>query len=514
MSIDSSAANKRIAKNTLFLYLRTLVYLCVNLYTIRLLWRVLGVDNYGIYNVVGGIVFMFAFLNNAMVASSQRFLSFELGRGNKERLQRTFSVSVTVHVLLALIVLVLAETLGLWFLNYKMNIPPGRMGAANWVYQCSIAAFLLTVISVPYNACIVAHEHMKVFGYFGILEVILKLVIVLVVAALPLDRLITYSILVVAVSVVMRLIYGIYCSRHFEECHLIKFHDKSLMKEMFAFGGWSFLGNMGFSVRDQGANILINLFFNVAVNAAKGISNQIGTVINSFASNFTMAMNPQITKRYAMGEMDAMMSLLIKGCKFSLLLMSTVAVPLIIASETVLTLWLGHVAPYTVGFLRLVLAMALIDCVVSPITTALQASGKIKKFQILISVIMVSSLPVSWLWLKLDANPYIIMVVGILTSVVALLTRLSLLHEQIPFSYGKYFMSVYGRNIIYIFILSIGGWAFYQVCAHTLSGFMAFLGGMVVMIGIVAYMVGLNRNERRMVNDQFKKVSKKIGLSK
>lgn len=353
----------------------------VNLYTVRLLWQVLGVDDYGIYNLVGGIVLMFAFLNNAMIASSQRFISFELGRGDSERLRKTFSISVSVHVLLAVLVFVLAETIGLWFLNYKLNIPVGRMSAANWVYQCSVMAFLLNIVSVPYNACIVAHEHMKVYGYFGILDVMLKLGIVLLVARLPGDSLIEYALLILAVSATMRLIYGVYCSRHFEECKFSKFKDRALMREMFSFAGWSFLGNMGFSVRDQGINILLNVFFNVAVNAAKGIANQVGGVINGFASNFTMAVNPQITKRYATGEVESMMNLVYNGCKLSLILMSIVVIPLIVSAPVVLRLWLGEVAPYTVGFLQLVLLLSLIECVVSPITTSIQATGMIRSFR-------------------------------------------------------------------------------------------------------------------------------------
>ncbi|MDE6008450.1 MAG: lipopolysaccharide biosynthesis protein, partial [Muribaculaceae bacterium] len=271
-----SADNKRIAKNTMFLYIRMLLSIGVNFYTVRVIWQVLGVDNYGIYNVVGGIVLMFAFLQNAMIASSQRFISFELGKGVTGNLQKVFSLSLTVHFLLALIILVLAETIGLWFLNYKMNIPTDRMMAANWVYQCSILAFCVSVISVPYSASIVAHEHMKAYGYFGIIDVVLRLLIVLALIVIPFDKLIVYAILVLCVSLIMRLINSLYCRRYFSSCHYKYYKDKHLIKDMLSFAGWSFIGNMGFSVRDQGLNILINLFFNVAVNAAKGVASQVG----------------------------------------------------------------------------------------------------------------------------------------------------------------------------------------------------------------------------------------------
>lgn len=497
MAIDSS--NKRIAKNTLFLYLRTLVTIIVNLYIVRLMWKILGVDNYGIYNLVGGIVFMFAFLNNAMVASSQRFISFALGLNDKEKLQKTFSMSLTVHGLLAVLILLIAETIGLWFLNHKLNIPIDRMSAANWVYQCSVASFLFTIISVPYNASIVAHEHMKVYGYLGILDVFLKLGIVLLVGVLPFDTLIAYAVLIMCLSIFNRFIYTIYCHRHFDECHYKYYNDHHLLKDMFSFAGWSFLGNMGFSVRDQGVNIILNMFFNVAVNAAKGVANQVGNVINGFASNFTMAVNPQLTKRYAAGNINGMLQLLFNGCKYSLLLMALIVIPLIIAAPTVLRLWLGDVAPYTVGFLRLILIMSLVDCVVSPITTSLQATGKIKKFQIVISIIMLSNLPLAWVLLKIDANPYIVVLVCIFTSVMALLARLMLLHEQIKFSYIQFLKKVYSRTLPLILIVGGIAWFLFTLFRNDFLGIIGFFSMTWICFAVTCYALVLNSQEREFV---------------
>ena len=505
MSVSSS--NRQIAKNTMFLYLRMFVSIIVNLYTVRLLWQVLGIDNYGIYNLVGGIVLMFAFLNNAMIASSQRFISFAMGKNDLTSLQKAFSISLTVHLILAIIVLVLAETIGLWFLNTRLNIPNGRITAANCVYQCSIISFLLTIISVPYNACIVAHEHMKIYGYFGILDVFLKLGIVLIVAVSPFDTLVFYSILVLCLSTFMRYIYTVYCRRHFAECKYRKFNDSNLMKEMFSFAGWSFIGNMGFSVRDQGMNIILNMFFNVAVNAAKGIANQVGTVINGFASNFTMAINPQLTKRYASGNINDMIQLMINGCKFSLLLMSIIVIPLIFSAHTLLSLWLGKIAPYTIGFLQLVLLMSLIECVVSPITTSLQATGKIRKFQIVISIIMIANLPLAWLWLKLEENPYIVMFVALITSVIGLVARLILLHEMIPFAYGRFFTKVYGRTIPFILLIGIIAWYVYPLFRKDVIGMIGFYGLVWSSCLILGCLIALNKNERTFL---IKTISSKI----
>lgn len=494
-----SADNKRIAKNTMFLYIRMLLSIGVNLYTVRVIWQVLGVDNYGIYNVVGGIVLMFAFLQNAMVASSQRFISFELGKGSNGNLQKVFSLSLTVHFLLAIVILVLAETIGLWFLNYKMNIPPDRMIAANWVYQCSILAFCVAVISVPYSASIVAHEHMKAYGYFGIIDVILRLLIVFALVVIPFDKLIVYAILVLSVSLIMRLINSIYCRSHFPACHYKHYKDKHLIKDMLSFAGWSFIGNMGFSVRDQGLNILINLFFNVAVNAAKGVASQVGGVVYGFASSFQMAMNPQITKKYAAGNKEEMMKLVFIGCRFSVLLMMLIAIPLIVSAEPVLKIWLGDVAPYTVGFLQLSLTITLIDSIVGPITTALQAIGKIKKFQIVISIIMVSNIPLAWLWLYLGGSPYSVMMVSIITSLIAIFARLLLLKEQIDYSIRTFFNKVIFPLILTFVVAAPCGYLLFPFFSHSILGLILYGLSTVSVTALFALFVGMTKSERSLV---------------
>ena len=490
--------NKSIAKNTVFLYLRMLLTIIVNLYAVRVIWDVLGIEDYGIYNVVGGIVTMFAFLNNAMVASSQRFISFELGTSDFIRLKKIFSISITVHVMLAIAILVLAETIGLWFLNSRLNIPLDRMYAANWVYQCSIIAFIITVISVPYNACIVAHEHMKQYGYFGIVEVLLKLLIVFLLMYIPFDKLITYAILVVCISLIMRIIYGLYCRKQFAECHYTFVNDHHLMRDMFSFAGWSFIGNLGFSVRDQGLNIVVNLFFNVAVNAAKGIANQIGGVISGFAGSFQMALNPQITKRYASGDSDAMLNLVFRGCKFSAILMMFIVIPLFFCSTQVLTLWLKEVAPYTTGFMKLVLIMILIDSMAGPITTALQAVGHIKWFQIIVSLIMLSNIPLAWVWLKFELSPYIVLYVCIFTSLVALFARLILLHHEISFRYTLYINKVVIRLGVVFVTSYISLWWLHGCFDQSLYGLFGFIVTSLIIIGVVTFIFGLDRNERNL----------------
>ena len=302
--MSTSENSKRIAKNTLLLYIRMLFAIIVGLYTSRVVLQTLGVDDYGIYSVVGGIVAMLAFLNSAMTAASQRFISFELGTQNYQRLKEVFSTSINIHLAIAGIILVIAETIGLWFLNTHMNIATDRMTAANWVYQCSVLTFVMTVVSVPYNACIVAHERMKAFAYISIVEVVLKLVIVYLLLILSADKLISYAILVLGVSLVVRIIYGVYCKRNFEECTYHFSFNKKLFKEMFAFASWSIIGNLGFSLKDQGSNIVLNIFCGTAINAARGVALQVNGIISNFSNNFIMALNPQIIKHYAAGNIQ------------------------------------------------------------------------------------------------------------------------------------------------------------------------------------------------------------------
>lgn len=501
MSMDGkiipSSSNKRIAKNTLILYVRWVFVIAINLYTVRLLWKVLGIENYGIYNVVGGIVLMFAFLNNAMISSSQRFITFALGKSDIERLQKTFSISVSVHIFLAILVLLLGETIGLWFLNFKLNIPSNRIYAANWVYQSSVLVFIINMISVPYNACIVAHERMKIFGYFGILDVLLKLLIVIILSYLPFDKLVSYSLLFLMEAICMRSLYTFYCRRNFVECHYKRHKDNKLIKEMFSFAGWSFVGNMGISIRDQGLNILINIFFNVTVNAAKGIANQVGAAINTFASSFTMALNPQITKRYASGDFSGMINLVFRGCKYTFLLMSIIIIPLIFCIPDVLKLWLTDVAQYTVGFVQLILILALVECVTSPIVTALQASGKIKKFQIIIACLMLFNIPLSWIGLKLITSPYVIMYVSICVSTCALITRLMLLHEIVKYDYYKFFSCVYERTIPISLLSCFVCYHLYAGCSNSFWGLVAYEVisiGIMIILGIT---IGLTKREKR-----------------
>ena len=499
MNKSHQSNNVRVAQNTVFLYFRTLLIIGIGLYISRAILQTLGVEDFGIYNVVGGIVLMFSFINSGMVASTQRFISYELGRNDTNRLRQVFSMALSVHFLLALIILFLAETLGLWFLNTRMNIAPDRLHAANWVYQCSILAFILTVLSVPYNACIVAHEHMKAFAYVSILDYLLRLLVVILLPFFQNDKLIVYSISILLVALLIRLIYGIYCKHHFIECKYHLFRDKKLFGEMFSFAGWSFIGNLGFSVKDQGINILINLFFGAAVNAARGIAYQVSSVVSSFMANFQMAINPQITKRYASGEIDSMMRLVFASAKYSFFLLMIIAIPLWICAPYVLKLWLGNVPDYTVTFLRLVLIMLLVDSMANPLVVAMQATGKIRKFQLVIAIIMLSNLPVGYCFLKMGADAYSVMYIAIVTSFIGLIARLLLLRELIPFNLGIFFKTVIWRNLLVCAFACVLPWV---SSSHIASDFKGLLLVCIISIPasfITIFLIGLHSLERKFI---------------
>lgn len=504
-------ANYTIAKNTAFLYIRLIITILINLYSIRLLWRTLGVDDYGIYNLVGGVVAILSFLNSSMVGASQRYISYALGVNNFNKLVSTFRASIKAHNTIAVLVFIIGETLGLWFLNYKLNIPENRIFAANIVFQASLFSFICSIISVPYNACVVAHEHMKMYGYIGIIEVFIKFFCVLITYWLNFDKLITYSLLVLLCSFTICGIYIIYCRRKFEECITNGKVEKPLFKEMLNFGKWTFIGTMGITLKDQGINIILNLFFNVAVNAAKSVANSVGSVISGFAGNFTMAINPQITKRYAAGEIPSMLSLMFNGSKYSLILISLFAIPLLLSAQMVMNLWLDDVAPYTIGFLQLTLIVVLIDSVVSPITASIQATGDVKKFQLVISFLMLMNLPFAWISLSLYKNPYMVMYIVIITSVIALFSRLLILRSLINFSIRKFLKTVYLRTIPCLTINLLIVYMIHLIWNQGFLDLMVF--GVVSLLAELfsIYIVALNKTEKTLICNF---ISSKLKLTK
>lgn len=497
---NNSPNNKRIAKNTLMLYFRMFVITLVSLYTSRVVLNALGVIDYGIYNVVGGIITMAAFLNSAMVAASQRFLSFELGKGDIDRLSRVFCTSINIHAAICVIAFLIAETVGLWFVNSQLVIPEDRMTAANWVYQASIFTFIINVMSVPYNSAIVAHERMSAFAYISILDAILRLLIVYLLFLIPYDNLVVFSILSVCVVVIIRICYTIYCKRHFSECKYRFIFDKVLFVEMFSFAGWSIIGNLGFSFKDQLSNIILNLFFGPSVNAARGIGTQIIAFVKTFAHNFTMSLNPQITKQYAAGNVSGSRQLVYVGSRFTFYLLTIMAIPVIVNISHILKLWLVNVPKYTEEFVVLSILLAMLYGVSECVTKAIQATGRIKWFQIGISLIMLSELPLAWLLLEMGYPPFSVMWPGLLTYTIAIGFRFWLVQRYVDgYLFREYFSDVLLPCLV-VFILS------YVICNFSLQFIEYSFVGLVVSVflcfiisSMLVLFIGMKKGERHMI---------------
>lgn len=397
----SQINNQKIARNTLMLYGRTAFTLLISLITSRVTLHALGVENYGIISAVGGIIALFEIVTGSLSNSISRFITFELGHGDQNRLSRIFSTSMNIQIGIGIFILIIAEPIGIWFLNSQMNIPEGRMVAANWVLQCTFVSFFISLTQTPYSASIIGHEKMSVYAYFSVIGAILRLGIVYLLYVSPYDKLITISILGLIVSVSLRFAQRIYCKRNFSECHYTLLFDKDLMKEMTGFASWGVLTNGVWIVNNQGVNILINVFFGVTFNAARGLALSLEGVIMKFVNDFMMAMNPQITKSYAAGEINEMNRLICRGTRFAYYLMLVMSLPLLFEAYEVLYLWLGMVPEHTVTFFRLSIIGTMVVLLGQTGVTASMATGRIKWYTIIISLISAFMLPITYLTYEL-----------------------------------------------------------------------------------------------------------------
>lgn len=448
-----SENSSRIAKNTFLLYIRMLFNMGVSLYTFRLVLKVLGVEDYGIYNVVGGIVLIFSFLNGTMATATQRFVSIELGRNDLKRLTHVFSTSLLIHGVLACLILLLAESVGLWFLNYELVIPTNRIVAANWVYQCSILSFLVSILSVPYNAMIIAYEKMNVFAYITILEVIFKLLIVVLLMVCSVDKLILYSVLLLFISILIRIISSVYCKRTFVACNFkFKIH-REIAIQMSSFAGWNTFGCIALVAREQGINMLLNIFCGPVVNAARGVAYQVNTAVNSFISNFQLAMDPQIVKSYAENNEIYLSKLIYNGTRYSYYLLLFLSLPILIETEPVFKLWLGEIPQYTIIFVRIILITSLVESLSHSVSTAHLATGKIKLLQLIVGFINFLSLPISYILLRNGFLPYWTMLTILLLSMLCFLLRL-ILYKRVQDFLLKSFLKIVVLNILWVSLIA------------------------------------------------------------
>lgn len=496
---DNKIKSKRVAKNTLYLFLRMIVVMAVGLFTSRVVLQTLGVDDYGTYNVVGSVVVFFSFLKQAMSNATYRYIAYALGEGNEEKLRHTFSMAVNVHFIIAGLLLVLCETVGLWFLNAKLVFPEGRLMAANMAYQFSLLSFCFSVIQTPYNSSIVAHEHMSFFAVTSIWEVILKLIVVYLLVVLPGDNLINYSWLLAAVTIFLYLWYRIYCRKHFSECKYKRYWDDTMFRDMLKYSGWSILVNGADVAVAQSTVFFFNIFFGVAANAALGIANNVNSHINQFLSNFTQAFNPQIIKSYAQGDMQYFYKLLYSTSKLSYFLLLSVAVPIVLNIDFILHIWLGVVPDGTGLFVLLIVLFSLLDAFNAPLWNAVHATGKLRTHQILMSSIKIMNIPLAYMLLRMGYDAWTVLALKAALNLVCSIVRPIYMKRLI-----KLPLLTYCKNVVYpiilisvltlpipIYLCSIfeNGWT---RLAITSSSF-------IVMMCLFTYLWGLNDTERNLL---------------
>lgn len=502
-------SNKRIVKNTLMLYIRMILIMFITLYTSRVVLEVLGIEDYGIYNIVGGLVVTFSLLTNSLSSVGARYITFHLGSGDFDKLKSVYSNTVNIQIYLSLVIIVVAESLGLWFLNSKLNIPENRMYAANWVYQFSVLTFVARLLTVPYNSMIIAHERMSIYAYISIVEVLMQLGIVYLLLFVKTDSLILYSSLTFGVSVFILVSYYLYCKRQFEECCFSTRIEKALFKEMASFAGWNFIGMASGVLRNQGVDIIVNLFFGVTISAARGIANQVSTAITKFSQSFTTAINPQITKSYATGDYERLHFLIFQGSRFTYYLLFIISFPIIIEAPYILKLWLKDVPEYSVIFTRLQVILSLITCLSQTNITAMLATGDIKKYQIVVGLVSLLNFPLSYVFLKLGCSAFSTYLVAIGVELCCLYARFYISKQLVGIDFSSFVHKVGGRVVVVTlfstilpFILNI--YLDTGIIKMVIVCIMSFFWS-----SLIIFILGLQNHERVMVIDKVKKKLKK-----
>lgn len=494
--------NKRIAKNAAVLYLRMFFTMAIGLYTSRLILSSLGSTDFGLYNVVGGIVPLFSPIVATMSAASSRFLTITLGKGDKEELKRIFSISVTVQLLCALIIIIFGETIGLWWFYNKMVIPDERFIAALWCYQLSILTSALGLMLVPYNASIISHERMSAFAYLSIIDVILKLLICYVVIYIPYDKLITYSTLLFLISLLYQFINVIYCKRNFEEAKYHFLWDKKIFKEMLSFSTWKMFGSYGYAFSSQGVNLIINMFCGPAVNAARAVSMQVQSIVTRFTNNIFTAINPQITKSYAAGNYSYMHTLIFASSRYSYFLFFTLSLPIIIHARPLLTLWLGDVPQYSVEFTQLILISTMIDVSSNPLISSIDATGKLKVYMLTLGSILFLKCILSYLLLRIGMGIISVFILDCIISFVLIMSRVLITVPLINMSIREYIKEVIVRIIIVSIIMLIIAYLF-TICESTSISYIIFSSLVLIMSSlIVIFILGLNKIEKDLIRSK------------
>lgn len=514
-TVENLSDNKRIFQNTMFLYFRMILIVCIGLYTSRVVLQTLGITDYGIFNAVGGVVAMLGFLNTSMASSSQRFITYALGEGGESKVNQVFVTSFWVHLAVAFIVLLVAETIGLWFVYEKMVIPEERFNAAFWVYQCSIVSAIIAILGVPYNSLIIAYERMSIFAYISIVEVLMLLGIVFILRLGGFDKLIMYSVLILTVRTIIFLIYKFYCNKYLFASKLRCFFEKDLFGRIVKFSLWSMNGHLALVGASQGINLLLNIFFGPTINAAHGVATQVQSHVYSFCTNFNLASKPQITKLYANSMYEDMHRLVIQSSKFSFYLMMILALPLMMNVSTILHWWLGLVPDYAAQFVIVMLLSSMARSLSFPLIASVHATGDLKKFQIWEGSVLLLVVPIAYLLLKFGhVNPVIVMCVYFVLEIVAQFIRVWIVLPMIHMPYRDYIIGVVRPLALVIPCAAL--LPFLYIWINISQNVFIVLGSIVLCffyILLIVYLLGITDTEKRALDSfAWRKLQTFIGL--
>lgn len=507
-----SERSKRVARNTFLLYFRMLVLMLIGLVTSRVILRALGIENYGIYNAVAGVVVMFTLISNSISQAISRFITFELGKGG-EKLRSIFNASIWVQTALSLLLIILVNTVGLWFLFNKMNIPEGRLSDAAIVMEMALLSLVVNLYSVPFNATIIAHEKMDAFAWLSILEAALKLTVALLIWLFPADGLILYAVLMAVVAIIVRFAYALYCRRHFEEARgRLKLPEAGIFSELAGFAGWNFLGSSSFVINTQGMNLLTNVFFGVGANAARGVAAQVDSMVKQFATNLITAINPQITKSYASGDRDYCFTLVTKASRYTFLILLLFAVPFAFEADYLLELWLVNVPEHSADFVRLTIIGIMADVVFNPLLTLELAYGKIRNYYIATGIVAYLALPLSWALFRFTdapvSSPYIVFAVTYLTVGII---RLIFVHRQMNFPVRAFIRELLLRcGAVCVIALSLT-YAVNSLLGGSVSEVLRLicvLGTSCIAIAISSWFLVLTEGEKSFIIDRIQSLFK------
>lgn len=507
---DNTSNSKRIAKNTVMLYMRMIILMAIGLFTSRVILQALGVEDYGINSVIAGFLSMFGIITSSMSSAISRFITVELGKGDLERLKKVFTTSISVQLFMGFLIVILIETLGLWFVSTKMQIPEGREIAAQWCLHCATLTTFISLMNIPFNSSIIAHEKMSAFAYMTILDAILKLGICYAIYISPIDKLITYSILGVCVSIITTSIYWIYCLRKFEETSFSFRFDKCLFKEMWGFAGWNFLGQTAWVLNTQGVNMLMNIFFGVVVNAARGVAVQVNGIIQNFVSNFMMALNPQITKSYAAGDKETAFRLACRGCRFSFYIMYFLALPVMIESHQILDLWLVNPPEQADKFIVWTILSTLATLLGNTMVTLQMAHGDIRKYQILITIFGCIPFPLTWIVFKLGVPAIVAYYIYVAVYWGLIFIRFYLVHEKTGIPAKMYIGGVICKTHIVAAIAAILPLSVYFMMPESILRLLLVGIISVLSSAFVIYTIGIDQAERKFIQEKVSVVSSKI----